>query len=150
LLGIQGQVWSETLTSKENLEYMLYPKMLALAERAWSSTADWDDVSHKEILKKQQPYWNNFANRLGQQHLPLLDENNKNYRIPLPGATIKNDTLYANIAFPGLTVKYTTDGSEPNENSTTYDEPVFINGDVIKLKTFTSNGRFGRTSEVEH
>jgi len=149
LLGIQGQVWSETLTNKANLQYMLFPKMLALAERAWSSTGNWDDTSHKEVFNKQQSYWNDFANRLGQSHLALLDKKETSYRIPLPGATIKNDTLYANIAFPGLTIKYTEDGSEPNKNSTTYSKPVFVNEDIIKLKAFTGNRRFSRTSTIE-
>lgn len=149
LLGIQGQVWSETLTSKANLQYMLFPKMLALAERAWSSTTDWDDASHQNIFTKQQPYWNEFANRLGQLHLPYLDELGIDYRIPMPGAIIENDTLYANVAFPGLQIKYTINGNEPDENAITYKKPIFVNGDIIKIKAFAKNGQFSRTSIVD-
>nr|WP_291612279.1 family 20 glycosylhydrolase [Colwellia sp.] len=32
--GIQGQLWSETVRSDEQAEYMIYPRLLALAERA--------------------------------------------------------------------------------------------------------------------
>jgi len=148
LLGIQGQVWSETLTNKEDLQYMLYPKMLALAERAWSSAADWDDAPHASVFEKQLPFWNEFTNRLGQIHLPKLDDQNINYRIPLPGAIIKNDTLYANVAFPGLSLKYTTDGSEPDMYSETYVKPVLIKGEIVKLKAFAKNGRKSRTSNL--
>jgi len=55
-------------------------------------------------------------------HLPTLDEQGIDYRIPLPGAVIENDTLYANVAFP----------------------------EIVQLKVFTLNGLFGRTSVVEH
>jgi len=145
LLGIQGQVWSETLTDQSALYYMLFPKLFTLAERAWSTPLAWEVASHNEILKKQLPYWNEFANRLGQVHLPQL-EDDITYRIPLPGAVIEMDTLYANVVFPGLINKYTMDGTEPNEGSATYEKPVFVNSEVIKLKTFSENGRFSRTS----
>jgi len=147
LLGIQGQVWSETLTSKENLEYMLYPKMLALAERAWSTTAGWDDTSHKDIFTKQQTYWNEFANRLGQIYLPQLDRQQIQYRIPLPGAIIKNDTLYANVAFPGLGIKHDAE-SELFKNSKTYNKPLVIESKKVFLKSITTNNRNSRTSWI--
>jgi len=146
LLGIQGQMWSETLTNKSNLQYMLFPKMLALAERAWSSTKDWDNATHRDIIAKQQPYWNEFTNRLGQLHLPTLDEQAIDYRLPLPGAIIENDTLYANVSFPGLIIKYTTDGKEPNWDSETYTKPVLVKDNVVKLKAYTHNKRGSRTS----
>ena len=38
--GIQGQLWSETVRSDEQAEYMIYPRLLALAERAWHQ-ASW-------------------------------------------------------------------------------------------------------------
>ena len=38
--GIQGQLWSETVRSDAQAEYMIYPRLLALAERAWHQ-ASW-------------------------------------------------------------------------------------------------------------
>lgn len=36
IAGIQGQVWSEYLDTEAQAQYMIYPRMLAMAERAWS------------------------------------------------------------------------------------------------------------------
>ena len=37
ILGIQGQLWSETLTKKEYMDQMINPRLATLAEVAWSS-----------------------------------------------------------------------------------------------------------------
>jgi hypothetical protein len=39
--GLQGQLWSETIRSDAQVDYMLYPRLLALAERAWHG-ASWE------------------------------------------------------------------------------------------------------------
>ena len=36
ILGIQGELWSENLRSEQNVEYMAFPRLIALAERAWA------------------------------------------------------------------------------------------------------------------
>ena len=35
IVGIQGHLWSETVRNPSQLHYMIFPRMLALAERAW-------------------------------------------------------------------------------------------------------------------
>ncbi len=44
IVGAQGNVWTEYIPTAEHLEYMAYPRALALAEVAWSSraTRDWE------------------------------------------------------------------------------------------------------------
>ena len=61
---------------------------------------------------------------------------------------LKNYLNYANITYPGLTIRYTTDGTEPDEKSNVYDKPVQVSGDVI-LKAFNTRGRSSRNSEVK-
>ena len=39
VLGIQGQLWSETITDKDYFDAMINPRLAALAEIAWSSKA---------------------------------------------------------------------------------------------------------------
>lgn len=36
IIGIQGNVWSETIHTPERLQFMLYPRLSALAEAAWT------------------------------------------------------------------------------------------------------------------
>src|SRR3546814_13915283 len=40
IAGVQAQLWSETLRTDAGVEYMLFPRLLALAERGWSA-APW-------------------------------------------------------------------------------------------------------------
>lgn len=40
IIGIQGNLWTEMIERPEHVEYMLYPRMLAIAERGWSERTD--------------------------------------------------------------------------------------------------------------
>ena len=60
---------------------------------------------------------------------------------------IEDGLLKANVAFPGLTIRYTTTGSEPTASSTLYEGPVAAGG-TVKLKTFDTRGRSSRTAVV--
>ena len=72
------------------------------------------------------------------------------YDLPKPGGIIKNDSLYANTAFPGLNIKYTLDGSLPNVESMNYNNPVKIDqDDVISLRLFDNKGRGGYPIQVD-
>jgi hexosaminidase len=135
--GIQGQLWTETVISSERMDYMIFPRMLCLAERAWNASPQWaGDKEAYEIT------YNKFVNRLGQIELPRMDNlsNGVLYRIPSPGAIIKDGNLMANIEFPGLEIRYTTDGSEPSMTSNLYEGPVKLEGKAT-LKAFSQSGR---------
>ncbi|XUL92503.1 beta-N-acetylhexosaminidase [Streptomyces galilaeus] len=43
VLGTQAQLWTEFVTTPERIEYLTYPRLCALADRAWSGPTDWDD-----------------------------------------------------------------------------------------------------------
>ncbi len=153
ILGLQAQLWGETIRSAERIEYLLFPRMCALAERAWSKEPAWASISDLDLRKKESMAdWNQFANRLGKIELPKLDTlfDGVRYHIPVPGAIIENGLLMANTSLPGLTIRYTTDGTEPTINATVFKEPFLVHSAVIKLKIFTSNGRSSRTTTVEH
>lgn len=150
ILGLQGQLWGETIKHPDRIEYMAVPRLLALAERAWAPQPTWvtmdDAASAKYALDAQ---WNVFANTVGQRELPRLDDlfGGVNYRLPVPGAVREGSLLKANVAFPGLTIRYTTDGSEPTTDAPRYTEPVPVSAPV-KLKTFDTLGRGSRTVVV--
>jgi len=54
ILGIQGQLWSETVKGPESLEYYLFPKMLGLSERAWAADPKW---AHLPKRKQRLQGW---------------------------------------------------------------------------------------------
>ncbi len=153
ILGVQAQLWSETIKGREMMEYYLLPKLLGFAESAWSREREWESISDKaareEIADKG---WNEMANRIGKSEFNKLDHmfGGFAYRIPPPGAVVRRQTLLANNAYPGLTIRYTTDGSEPGPSSQKYEGPVEIDpGITVKLKAFNQIGRVSRTTVLK-
>lgn len=61
---------------------------------------------------------------------------------------IEDGVLKANVALPGLTIRYTTDGSEPDATSQLYMEPVSV-GTKASVSVFSSNGRAGRSCTIQ-
>lgn len=151
VLGIQGQLWSEALIDPERLEAATFPKLLGLAERAWAAQPTWatdsDETQRFADLGKD---WNQFTNTIGQKEMTRLDylTGGVGYYIPPAGAKIENGKLYANTGFPGLSIRYTLDGSEPTAQSSEYTEPIEVNGDV-RLKVFSGGGNASRSVLVK-
>lgn len=137
ILGVQGQLWSETIKGQDMMEYYIFPKLLALAERAWSAPLPEGNAVRAN--------WEQFANALGQRELIHLDHlaGGYNYRVPTPGAKIVNGQAMANVVFPGLDIRYTTDGSDPDAGSPLYTEAVPVDS-LICFKTFDHRGRASR------
>ena len=151
IIGVEAQLWGETVKGRAMLEYLMLPKLMGFAESAWAQARDWEDMPPGENRKKRVgEAWNLFANTLAVRELPRLAFFNGgyNYRIPLPGAIIEYGLLKANVALPGLRIFYTTDGTEPTLKSAEYSAPVKISGPV-KLKAFDKAGRSGRTAIVQ-
>ncbi|MGV3685721.1 MAG: family 20 glycosylhydrolase [Daejeonella sp.] len=152
IVGIQGLLWSENNVDTNRVEYMLLPKLLGLAERAWAKDPEWaasaDKARSDELYAKS---WNQFANLLGKRELPRLSYYNKgySYRIPEPGLKAENGRITAKIQYPGLDIRYTADGSEPSAASKLYSGPVSERG-LIRFAAFDVRGRRGRVVEVEN
>jgi len=129
IVGLQGQLWTETVRGPDMMFYYLLPKMLGLAERAWSPDPEWSqvaDAGRSRAMMLQD--WNRFANGVGQRELPLLEilHGGYNTRIPRPGSRIIDGYLHANIETPGLIIRYTTDGTEPDATSPEYSGPLRV------------------------
>ena len=149
--GIQGLLWSETVTSPARMEYMMLPKLLGLAERAWAKDPEW--ATEKDSAKADALYahaWSIFANVMGKREMPRLDyyDDGFNWRIPTAGAITDNGILTANVQMPGLVIRYTTNGDEPTLKSPVYTAPVSASGKTVKLKVFSPRGRSSRTTTV--
>ncbi len=149
--GLEGPIWSETIKGSDMLEYYYLPKMLGLAERAWTGQADWADIADREKrIEAINRDWSAFAYTIGYREMPRLDHlfGGYNYRLPAPGARVQEGLLMANVDFPGLSIRYTTDGSEPGVNSPLYEGPVKAVG-TISLRTFDTRGRGSLTTMVD-
>lgn len=140
IIGGQANMWTEYLETPAAVEYMAFPRMLALAEVVWSQQEGRD--------------FSDFQRRLASQ-FPLLDKQNVNYRIPEPeglqNIVTKDATAVIELKpFAGTRVFYTTDGTTPTESSTQYTKPIEVSlndGEVKTLKTIVVNG-VGRKSVI--
>ena len=151
-LGIEATLFTETVRSRDRMDYMLMPRMLALAERAWAQDPAWTrETEPKKALKLHDADWSLFVNQLGKHVLPKLDVEypGVQYRIPLPGLKIVDGRVFANLLLPGFTLRYTTDGSEPTINSPIVAGPITDKGN-IQVAAFNSQGRRGNASRIEN
>lgn len=125
LVGMQGQVWSETIRTGEQLEHMIYPRLFALAERAWHKAA-WE--SDKPDLSQRQRDWAIFAAALVQKELPKLAATGASFYLPPPGAQLENGRLSVNTGYPGLLVEYSLDQGASWQ---AYTGEVAVNGQLL-------------------
>lgn len=105
ILGIQGQVWTETIRTSEQLEPMLYPRLLALAERAWHR-AEWEGSTPNATARERE--FALFARTLVERELPRLAASGVEFYLPPPGARWEKGQLQVNTALPGLAVDVST------------------------------------------
>lgn len=106
LRGIQGQVWTETIRTAKQVEEMVYPRLIPLAERAWHKAA-WE--GDKPDAQARMNEWAAFAVQLATKELPKLAVLGGSFYLPPPGAIIDDGVLRANSALPGLELEYSTD-----------------------------------------
>jgi hexosaminidase len=136
ILGVQGNIWMEYIHSEPMVDYMTYPRALAVAEIGWSPAE-----------KKNYPY---FLERLSVR-LAAMDKAGQIFRIPEPEGwdRVKVENGEAVIALQALVenakIYYTTDGSDPSVNGTEYREtfrtPLPESGLNVKCVVTLPSGR---------
>lgn len=156
--GLSAQLWSEVVRTDNQMEYMIYPRLIAVAERAWHR-AGWEQdyqagreykggETHLVDVKALDKDWTRFANLLGHRELAKLDKAGINYRLPVPGARVVGGKLETNTSFPGMVVEYSTDGGK---NWLRYDDKARpqVSGEV-QIRTASPDGkRFSRVDSVK-
>ncbi|MHA4836176.1 family 20 glycosylhydrolase [Sphingopyxis sp. MSC1_008] len=151
--GVQAQLWSETIRTDAQVDYMLFPRLLALAERGWSP-APWTPTYQAGVsyewgdkrvdAAKLKAGWQDFAGRTAAQ-FPMLEKIGVAYRVAPPGARIANGKLEANSMFPGTAIEYRVEGGA----WTRYAGPVAVSG-AAELRSRSADGkRASRTVRVE-
>ncbi|MES2371161.1 MAG: glycoside hydrolase family 20 protein [Bacteroidota bacterium] len=132
VLGAQGNVWTEYISTAEHLEYMVLPRMLALAETVWSPAANknWDDFN------RRLAYHFRAFDQKGLHYSP------GNYTVEIRPES-KDGRLSVSLftEIPTAKIYYTTDGTIPNASAILYERPLTVSSSII-LKTVTvQNGK---------
>lgn len=136
LMGVQGSMWTEFCSTPEDVFYLVYPRLAAVANTAWA--------------QKGKKDWNYFLN--GLDH--FTNEWKKNgmtyaesmfnvqHKIsPVDGAL----KIELTCIRPDVEIRYTTDGSEPNANSQIYNREMYVHDRVlIKAATFKEGVMVGK------
>jgi hexosaminidase len=128
--GVQANMWSEYLETPAKVEYMMLPRMFALAEIAWSPL---DRKDFKNFMEERVPL-----------HLAKIDQTTTNYWVPTPlgqeKQLLNGETITVDLKLPiaGGKIFYTLDGYRPSENATLYTGAFKVNipkGQKRSLKT---------------
>lgn len=141
LMGVQGSLWTEFCNSPEDVNYLLYPRLMALADVAWTP--------------KETKDWQGFLKGVDNV-LPHLDAMGVGYARSMYNidhkVTPDNGKLSVEMSCirPDVEIRYTTDGSEPTAGSKLYKSPVTVKKDgVLKAATFMGGEQKGMTLKLD-
>jgi len=139
ILGGQGNLWTESVTDERQVEYMTWPRAMAIAEVYWSP-------------KKGKNY-NVFVQRV-ETHFKRLDASgvkhaNSIYDPLISTTKAKGDTTFKsveislNTEMKGLDIYYTFDTSLPDDRSLKYEgKPLSVPNGASEIKAITyRNGK---------
>ncbi|WP_235207061.1 beta-N-acetylhexosaminidase [Pedobacter sp. V48] len=118
IIGVEAAIWTEHMDTHRKVEYMLYPRLMALAEIAWTPLEKKDSVSF-------------FEQRL-PKHLAVMDKTDKIYRVPGPIGV--SDTTFIGADFSlelkvpveGASIYYNFEGQDARETDFIYEKPIRI------------------------
>ena len=141
ILGVQANTWTEYIKDEKHLEYMMFPRALAVAEIGWTPQEDrsWEDF--KPRMNVNIP----VLQRMGIHTFTLSDEIE---------TTMEVDTLRREIKvmldaekYPAE-IRYTTDGSIPAASSRVYNGPIVVKDSAdIKAAIFRDGQLQGTPTE---
>lgn len=138
LMGVQASMWTEFCNKPEDVFYLVFPRLAALAEIAW--------------VPKNQKEWNVFLKGLDNYtaHLEQKDVVYARSMFNIQHRIIPNDngalTLTLECERPDVDIHYTLDGTEPTATSPRYTQALTLKENVtVKAATFAGNEQQGKT-----
>jgi len=132
--GVQANVWTEYLSDANKAEYMIFPRIIALAEIAWTSDSS---KNYSDFLRRL---------RLHQKFLKGLNAANHYDDIRLESASSAGITLKTDR--PNSQIRYTLNGTLPNAKSNLYSVPILpAKSSNIKAQIFENVKPFGPVYE---
>ena len=136
LLGLQTALWTEFCEKKEDVDYILYPRLAAVSEVAWSAPIVKRWERFVTVLDDYRERWDMKGIR------PSMSEYNVKHEVVPNFGDLK---MMLSCIRPDVEIRYTTDGSEPHEYSMLYRRPLIIKqSQTVKCATFKDGKRVGQ------
>lgn len=142
-LGVQANTWTEYIPTPEHLEYMMFPRALAVAEIGWTpqEKRDWQDF--KPRVNAHIP----VLQQMGLNPFPLSNE----LEFDMAVDTIQKEIRVTMDAekYPAE-IHYTTDGSTPTASSPIYQEPIVVKDSAKIVAGIFVNGQLQDRVSEQH
>jgi len=129
VIGVQACAWTEYIESPEHLEYMIFPRILAVGELAWTPAEKLD--------------WQGFKARMKYHRDQIAERGINAYDLhDYPKITAESlgngrSMVYMDCEQADGNILYTLDGSDPSAESTVYSGPFEISDEAsIKAQVF--------------
>lgn len=137
VLGAQGNIWTEYMQTEDQVEYMAFPRVLAMSEVVWTQS---ENKNYKDFVSRVE----NFHKRLD-----VLDINYANHLYEINGEMISenNDSFYKlETLAEGKDIRYTLYGNEPTLKSEIYKSKIPISKTLeLKAAVFNTEEKLGKT-----
>lgn len=134
ILGLQGNLWTEHLSTTADADRMMWPRAAILADMAWSrAPRDWDGLSDRLVAAFAR--WHKLG--VAYDTTPL---------IPRAAFADRGDAIEATVEQPaGIgTIRVTTDGSAPTPMSPAYTAPLALaSGTILRAQSFLGETALG-------
>ena len=140
LMGVQACMWTEFCNSSADVDYLLFPRLSALAEVAWTKPARKNWASYLKAM-------DHFNEHLAAKGIVYA---RSMYNIQQT-VTPKEGRLQVELDCirPDVQVRYTMDGSVPTAQSPLYTKPLMLTeAKTIKAATFAGNEQLGQMLEL--
>lgn len=130
ILGVQANLWTEYIVDFKQVQYMIFPRIMALSEVAWGTS---DPKNYK-----------NFEDRVVHE-FKTLDKMKINYAKSIYNISGKVISANNGAAYQLSTsqdstgIKYTLDGTDPSVNSQTYLKPIPVSKSVTIRSAYFEN-----------
>lgn len=136
LMGVQACMWTEFCNKPEDVDYLVFPRLAALAEVAWTQPEKKDWAS---FLKGMDSFNEHLAAK-GIAYARSM------YNIQ---HTVKPEDGALNVTLecirPDVEIRYTVDGSKPTAASPLYEQPLVVkDARTINAATFAGGEQMGK------
>lgn len=140
LLGVQASLWTEFCEKPEDVDYLLYPRLGAVAETLWSFP----------IAKRWGRFLDTLDDYLERWKLKGIHPSMAIYHVQHEVTpSFGNLKITLNCIHPEVEIRYTTDGNEPHEYAKLYRKPWTIDQPMtIKCAAFIKGKQVGQTLEI--